>query len=253
MINIAKCHEHEGKLATAWGDYQRSLTLNHETEGDDRRGELEAIAKQGLAALDPRVPKLRVLVAAPPPGLAIQRDGQAFPAAALGEPLPADPGTHEVSASAPGHRPETRSILLEEGKTTTVEIALQPLSTAAGPRPLGLRPFGIALTALGAVGLGVGAATGVLSLDKVSAIKANCGGTRCPSTDQADRDRVALATTLGNVSTASFVAGGILAAAGVVLIVVRTDHEGGSTEPKAARTEWGVAFRAGRVSLEGRF
>lgn len=249
MLNLARCHEHDGKLATAWSDYNRALTLNAETEGAERRTELEAVAKQGLAALEPRVPKLRVVVTAPAPGLAVRRDGRELPAAALGEALPADPGPHEVSATAPGRRPETRSAMLEEGKTTTIEIALAPAVVAAAPRSAGLRPLGIALTALGAVGLGVGAATGILSLNKVSAVKASCHGTSCFSDDQADRSNVADATTLGNVSTAGFVAGGVLAAAGVVLIVLRP----APAEPSHEAAAWGVTLGPGRVALAGRF
>jgi hypothetical protein len=251
MLNIAKCHEHDGKLATAWSDYDRALTLNGETEGEERRAELEAIAKQGLAALEPRVPKLRIVVTDPTPGLTIRRDGQELPAAALGEALPADPGPHEVSAGAPGRRSETRSAILEEGKTTTIEIARMPvpLSVQAAPtRSLGVRPLGIALVAVGAVGLGVGAATGILSLDKVSAVKASCHGVSCPMSDQPDRNNVAGAITLGNVSTASFVVGSVLAAAGVVLVVLRA---GGEAKPALAT--WGITLGAGRVELKGRF
>jgi hypothetical protein len=251
MLNIARCHEHDGKLATAWSDYNRALTLNGETEGEERRAELEGIAKLGLAALEPRVPKLRIVVTAPPLGLTIRRDGQELPAAALGEALPADPGPHEVSAAAPGRRPETRSAILTEGKTTTIEITLAAAPDRAAPtRPTGLRPLGIALTAVGAVGLGVGAATGILSLDKVRAVKASCGGVSCLSNDVADQDNVSQAMMLGNVSTASFVAGGVLAAAGVVLLLVRS----GEIRPSASSAfACGVTLGPGRVELQGSF
>jgi hypothetical protein len=250
MLNIAKCHEHDRKLATAWADYSRALTLNDDTEGLERRAELEALAKQGLAALEPRLPKLRIVVTTPAPGLTVRRDGQELPAAALGEALPADPGPHEVSVAAPGRRPETRSATLEEGKTTTLEIALLPATDPVAPtRAASLRPAGIALLAVGVVGLGAGVATGIVSLDKVSAVKASCHGVSCLSSDQADRSSVTTATTLGNVSTASFVAGGALAAAGVVLVVLRSGPEPSTT----STTGWGVTLGPGRVALQGRF
>src|SRR3954468_15943585 len=44
-INIARCHEHDGKLATAWEDYNRALVLNRETKGAERQRQLEEVAK----------------------------------------------------------------------------------------------------------------------------------------------------------------------------------------------------------------
>src|SRR6185312_10516239 len=57
LLNIARCHEHEGRLATAWLDYQRGLSLNRGTSGAERQRELEEVARAALAALEPRVPK----------------------------------------------------------------------------------------------------------------------------------------------------------------------------------------------------
>src|SRR5688572_22367029 len=37
LLNIAKCHEHYGRLARAWADYKRALVLNQDTPGAERR------------------------------------------------------------------------------------------------------------------------------------------------------------------------------------------------------------------------
>jgi tetratricopeptide (TPR) repeat protein len=124
LLNIAKCHEHEGKIASAWADYQQALALNRDTHGAERQARLEKIARDRIAALEPRLPKLQITVAQPPIGLKVLRDSREMPVASLGEALPMDPGQHEVSASAPGYRTETRSVALEEGKTAALEIAL---------------------------------------------------------------------------------------------------------------------------------
>ncbi|WP_437956583.1 PEGA domain-containing protein [Sorangium sp. So ce119] len=195
MINIARCHEHEGKLATAWHDYHRALVLNRETAGEQRRRGLEELAQKGLAALEPRVPKLRVVVEGAPPRVEVQRDGTPLPAAALGDALPIDPGPHEIRASAPGHQAETRSVTLKEGETVTVELTLRPAAAA----PSASAPVTAADTneasggrvptwawISGAAGIAlVGASVGFLidDLSAIDALRENCreapGGTYC--------------------------------------------------------------------------
>ena len=53
------------------------------------------------------------------------RGGDELPVAALGEPLPVDPGSVEIMAEAPGFQTERRTVVLGEGETTDVVIALQ--------------------------------------------------------------------------------------------------------------------------------
>lgn len=201
LLNIAKCKEHEGKLAAAWTDYRQALTLNRETTGKKRQKELEEIATKGMRALEPRLPKLRVVVTAPPAGLEVLRDGVELQAAALGEALPADPGKHEVRFSAPGYRPETRTVTLEEGKTITVEVSLKAEVAA----PIEKKPEGggvpgwVWITGgAGVVLAGVGVFFLVDDLSAIDALRENCRtstyGTYCApgydrESDNARKDR----------------------------------------------------------------
>ncbi len=130
MINIARCHQQEGKLATAWAEYTQALRLNGDTAGAERRKALEELARQdprARAALAQAAHRARASAA----GCQVRSDDKELPMGALGEALPADPGPHVVRVSAPGYREETRSVTLEEGKTTGVEIELQ---SAAGQK-----------------------------------------------------------------------------------------------------------------------
>lgn len=257
MLNIARCHEQEGKIATAWADYTRALRLNSDTAGVERRKQLAALAREGLRALEPRVPRLRVVLTNPPPGLRAACDGKALPAAALGEALPLDPGPHELRVSAPGYRMETRSVRLEEGKTAVVKIDLRRAADEEPSRGWS-RPAGIALSVAGAAGLGLGAVTGLASLDRIGVIKSSCPGyPHCPSDDQANRDRLSTARTLGSVSTAGFIAGGALAAAGITLLVLqpgdkRSPAAGGAPPSSLARSVR-VILGPGRLGLHGDF
>ncbi|WP_437926060.1 PEGA domain-containing protein [Sorangium sp. So ce291] len=192
MINIARCHEREGKVATAWHDYNRAIVLNRETAGEQRRRGLEEIAQKGIADLDARVPKLRVVVKGAPSGVEVQRDGTPVPAAALGEPLPVDPGPHDLRASAPGHETETRSVTLREGESVTVELTLRPAAgptAATAPEKAKEAPGrGVPTWAWvsGAAGIAlVGASVGFLidDLSAIGALRDSCrevtGGTYC--------------------------------------------------------------------------
>jgi hypothetical protein len=212
------------------------------------------------------LPRLRIRLAHPPPGVEVRSDDKVLPAAALGDALPEDPGPHVVRASAPGYHEETRSISLVEGKTTVVELELQKeAGKEAGqaaevqPKARGwARPAGVALVTVGAVGLAVGAVTGVLSLNKVSALRSSCPGyPHCPADDTEGQADLRSAKTLGNVSTAGFIAGGVLAATGVVLLLVGPGDKRKPEGPadRASSSAGGVRISLGpqRFDIKGRF
>jgi tetratricopeptide (TPR) repeat protein len=258
LLNIAKCHEHDGKLVTAREEYARALVLTRDIKDPSRQKALEGITRQGISAVELRLPRLRVTIAPSPapPGLKVVRDGQEAAATALADAVPLDPGRHEITASAPGFRTETRTVTLEEGKTATVEFALALAPEAApeskGARSSGgLRIAGIALTTAGAAGLVLGGVTGILALTKVSAVKADCRGTVCLSTNQSAHDGVGAATTLGNVSTTAFIAGGVLAAAGVVLLVLPSSSEKKASAMSATIKQ--AVIKPGYIEIQGQF
>lgn len=124
LLNIARCHEHNGKIASAWATYRRALVVNKETPGAERKKALEEVAQKGLAALEPRLPKLRIVIPVAPERLQVTRNDQYVPLAILGTSIPVDPGVHTIEARAPGYRTERRSVKVDEGATERVEIAL---------------------------------------------------------------------------------------------------------------------------------
>ncbi|WP_437277235.1 hypothetical protein WME90_39280 [Sorangium sp. So ce375] len=262
QINIARCREREGKLATAWHDYHRALVLNRETAGEQRQKSLEEIANKGIAALDPRVPKLVIVVKGAAAGAEVQRDGTALPVAALGEPLPVDPGPHEIRASAPGHEAETRSITLAEGETATVELTLRPAAAASAAKPPakadeargGGTPTWAWLS--GAAGIALaGASVGFLidDLSAISALRESCrevpGGTYCDpgydfAADNARKNRdFGLFAGLG--------AAGLVAMGAAVYGITRSGGEE-ARAPAAVALPWIAPSGAG-ASISGSF
>ncbi len=168
LINVAKCHEHEGKLAAAWADLNRALVLNRETAGPQRKKDLETYAKGLIAALEPRLSKLTIAVRERPADLEVTRDGVDV-VAALGDALPVDPGAHDIEATAPGYTMEKRTVQLAAGQAVTVKLSLA--KEVVSPRRVGAYVVG----SVGIAGLVLGGVMGGVVLGKMGVIDDNCG------------------------------------------------------------------------------
>jgi hypothetical protein len=134
LINIAKCHEHQGKLTQALVDYRRALQLNKDTLGDERKKALEALGNEGIKAVEPRLARVEVQVKSRPEGLRVVRDGVDLPLGTLGETIPLDPGAHTFEAVAPGFTKDERRVTLAEGEHATVELELMPAPIVKAPQ-----------------------------------------------------------------------------------------------------------------------
>jgi hypothetical protein len=227
LINIAMCHEHDGKVATAWAELNRALVLNGETAGPQRKRDLEAYARRLITGIEPRLPKITVLLRARPAGLRVTRDGVELAPATLGEALPVDPGSHEVRAAAPGHRAEKRVVTVAEGKAVTVEIALVAEAAPPPPAPAeasARRTAGFVVGGAGVAGLIAGGVLGGLVLGKKSVIGEHCGAA-IGSNDPRGCDATGLAAAnaakpLGIGATVGFALGAAALGTGLTLVLI---------------------------------
>ncbi|WP_394834629.1 soluble NSF attachment family protein [Pendulispora rubella] len=104
--------------------------------------------------------------------------------------------------------------------------AEQPASSSWSP----LRIAGAATAGVGAIGLGVGVVTALIAKSKHSdATDQGCSGSACPNAGAASTERDA--ASVANISTVSFIAGGVLLAGGVALYLFAP--RGGSSSKKA--------------------
>jgi hypothetical protein len=261
-INVARCLEHDGKLARAWAELQRAQVLAREAP-EQRRRELEEFVRAEVARLEPRLPRLRILGADLPPGTEVTRDGIPIAQAVLGEALPADPGSHVVEATAPGFLPGRWEVVATEGGIAELTVTLErdPSAGAArggaegpdrapGDEPSRVLPItGIVLLGLGIGGVAIGTVTGANALgaqNDIDAIGCDHDTQRCPDEEsrafaQATADR---GSDLAEVSTIAFVSGGLLLGAGGTLLVIHALSRGDAA-PSAA-----VAAPSRRVALE---
>jgi hypothetical protein len=220
LLNLALCHELEGKTATAWTEFREALSI---AVRDDRKDRQE-LANGHITALAPKLTKLTVAVpdaiAARDPEVTLDRSR--LPAAAWNTEIPLDPGEHRIAVSAQGlPRWETSVATLEAGHTYRVDVP--PALDRQGPVPAEPRETRGRGTAfwllLGGAGLSLAtsAVTGLMALDRNKYVKDNCSPSRdfCRVDDAGSA--ASAARTLAWVSTATLVAG---AGAAVVAFVL---------------------------------
>lgn len=227
LLNLANCHEHLGRTATAWVEYSDALELA--TRKNDTRADY---ARQRLADLEPRLSRLRIDA---PTGVTVERNGTDV-SPLLHQDLVVDPGTYVIRATQPGKQTwETTIQIAEPGHTVRIEVPAlteperpappraeplvatpSPLREAPAPRR---RPL-LALT-LGTVGLGaaaVGLGFGAHARAQWAASRENCDEHNvCNDTGV---DQIAAARSAASVATWTTGVGvAVLVAAGVAWLV----------------------------------
>jgi tetratricopeptide (TPR) repeat protein len=187
LLNLAVCHESEGRVASAWGEFRQALSDARKSNRADR----EELAKEHIAKLEPELPFLTIVVPdfVRVKDLEILRNGVALGAGGWGTELPIDPGKVEIVTRAPGYLPKTKSITIVKRQhlSTTVEkLELAPVveMVAAGDQGWsGKRKTGAVLFVTGLVGVGVGTYFGVNALSLQKKADENCtsldGERRC--------------------------------------------------------------------------
>lgn len=232
LLNLAKCHEELGKIATAWGEYATAAESAARSKETARRD----FAKQHADALAPRLPKL-VVVAPRIEGIQIRRDGVVIGAGSLGEAIPIDPGEHTLEARAPGHADWVKKITAREGARervvvpelepkADVEPPPQPVSVGAPPPVVAPPPMrdgsaqriaGFAVGGAGVVALAIGGVFIGLTGAKKSEANNHCDANkRCDPTGLSAIDA---AKTDAWVADFTLLGGAGLIAAGSVIVL----------------------------------
>jgi hypothetical protein len=137
ILNLALCHEKEGKLARSWSEFSEAIALARR----DYRADRESEAQEHARNLEPRLSRLTVVVpdAARIEGLRIESDGRELTPATWSVAIPVDGGDHVVRATAPGRVAWSQAVALaDEAGTATVEI---PALALAPPPPLEKPPL----------------------------------------------------------------------------------------------------------------
>jgi hypothetical protein len=117
-------------------------------------------------------------------------------------------------------------------------------------RKHGPRLPGVLLLVLGGAGLGAGAIFGVVATVTGASARSQCNGTVCPPSAAPD---IAQAKSFESSSYAAFIAGGVLATAGLVLTIVAPGDPVADEAPKSARLGPWIGPGGGGVGLSVSF
>jgi hypothetical protein len=260
ILNLAVCHEKQGKTASAWLDYIEAASFAGRAGQKDR----EAFAKDQAAKLEKLLPHLIVRVPATTPGIVVKLDSAALSEAAWGIAAPINPGNHFIEAMAPGYKGWSQTITIENASSnvdvtvpkleqelnekpktdpssggTTVVVQEKPKQSdppPPSPKPQFNKPLwiGIAAGGVGLAGMIIGPALGVHTFTLRDAGNVECGpepeNTFCT---KKGIDLQSQAATSATVSTVGFVMGGLGLGAGAALILIGLRHA-----PSAPTRAW---------------
>ncbi len=135
LINLAACHEKEGKIASAATEFSDAAAEAQRAGQPDR----EQYARSHAQALDKKVHHLVIDFKSPPDNAEVKLDGTAFGLALLHTPVPVDPGEHTVEAAAPGKKSWSQKITAAADAATD-HIDIPELENAPAPPPQETKP-----------------------------------------------------------------------------------------------------------------
>jgi hypothetical protein len=252
LLNLALCHEHVGKIASAWGEFRA-------VEQQARAAVPPNVDRAKLASghadkLEPRLSRIRLLVPkdARPPGLTIKIDGEEKREPTWGG-IPVDPGTHTVESSAPGKKSSTEKVKVDD-EGVVVNVAIHPLADIPQEKPppparaqttdlekadeyasnRAQRTTGFVVGGIGLATLATGGVFGVL------AIVANSDAKKCPtpctvgSQDALDSNSATdRAITFANIANVTIPLGVIGSALGAYLVLTAGSDKAVAISPRA--------------------
>ena len=247
LFTLAECQAKRGKVASAVTHYQDYIGVVSRlpSEQRSRHHDRVATANAQIAKLKPSVPTLTlVLPDGAPSGTMVNRDGSEMQEAALGVPLPVDPGSHTLVTRVPGGRDHTVNVTVAVGEAKRVQLEIDKTvttapattnTTARSPEPASSpqsppepeaqhhsHTAAYVAGGIGIAGIVLGSVTGALVFGKKGTLKDNCADHDC---NTAGYDAAHSAQTLATVSTIGFGVGIAGLATSAILFLTESKSE----------------------------
>lgn len=264
LMNLGRCYEGNNQTASAWVTFTEAAKAAAARHREDWR----ATALARVRALEPKLATVIIDVPedARAVGLVVKRDASEVRQPEWGTPIPVDSGPHEIGATAAGRVAWSKKGSIRDGDRATVvvpKLAEAPAAAVPVAAPVTggadrersntaepgasspWRTVGFVALGVGAAALITGVVTGALASSAGKDADRLCPGSPC--SDREGLDASSRAHGLATVSTIGFVAGGVLAAGGLALVL----WNGGSTSTSpAAPAAAAAAARSARLRIE---
>ena len=226
LLNLALCHQTQGKTATSWSEYKAAARLARNQGREDRA----SVADAKALALEPTLARVTTTAAEAVAGLRVATEDGPLGDGGLSVEVPIDPGAHKVTVTAPGYLPWTTTLAVKEAQQIALEIPrLEPeplpasvtrasepsivLGSAGGPdvaADSGRSSLGLYLGGGGAALLAAGTAFWSVAYAKLQSAKDAC----TQGCSAAERDsRISDIQTLKGIAVGAWIAGGALVVA----------------------------------------
>jgi hypothetical protein len=235
-LGLARAQVGLGKLVEAKEAYNTVIRTALHAGAPPAYKTAKSDAEKEMGPLDARIGNLVITVQGPTAdATAVTVDGEPVPALMLGEKRPTNPGERLVRATAPGFRPAENKIVVKEGAVAEVTLALEKdgpkepppkIEAPSVPEPEGpppmvkhptLRATAWIAAGVGVAGLAAGGVFGYLAKTKHDSLTDACPDNRCAMSQRGDIDSF---KSRANLSTVSFIVGGVSAAISVPLFVL---------------------------------
>jgi hypothetical protein len=229
VLNLALCHEREGKFASAYRELQELLqAIASSKTADDR--ERTKVAADRLRVLEKKITRVTLDISELPKDASVTLDNEKVTDPAF--PVPLDPGPHATEATAPHKKPGKKTFEVKEPGAITVK--LDPLLDDAPPPPppppppdkpappptsrfwSGQRILGAVVAVAGLGGIAVGTVFGLDTFAKRDQRDLHCSGTICDAEGIRLHDAAGSSATISSIG---FGAGAIALAVGAYLFI----------------------------------
>jgi hypothetical protein len=259
LMNLGDCYEKIGMFASAWATYREAVSEANRVGNKQRERDAKVLADRvepKLSRLLVKVPEAHVV-----PGLQIKRDDLLVDRAQWGTYIPIDPGDHRVLVEAPGYAPWSAHLAIAEAARRDIEVPRLEALPEPPPqedRGKSQRTLGFVVGGVGIAALAAGGVVGLTAMSLRSEAKdLGCSEVDCATSEAMEKNDSALGRA--NVSTVLFIAGGVVTAAGAILLLTAPSGPAVSAgsaarAPKPASRPSIAAGIGGRgVLVQGRF